>query len=102
MHNRDWKSPDYGIAIPSFPAVTGRDLSGTIVSSSSSQFPVGTNVFGPSTEYRDFRASAFQEHVVLPDHCIAKVPEGVSLQQAAAIGSHHLSPSYISTHNISV
>ncbi|KZT41733.1 oxidoreductase [Sistotremastrum suecicum HHB10207 ss-3] len=84
----DWKSADYNFALPTLPAINGRDLAGTIVRTGSavSKFKIGDQVFAPSTQYRDYRTSAFQQYAVLPEHCVAKVPSSTKLHNAAAIG----------------
>lgn len=43
-------------------------------------------MFGPSTAYRDYRTSAFQQFAVASEHCLGLVPEHSSFEQCAAIG----------------
>lgn len=84
----DWKSVIYGFALPTLPAITGRDLSGIVVKIGSevTRFKIGDRVYGPSTQYRDYRTSAFQEYAIAMDHCLGRVPESLSFEEGAAIG----------------
>lgn len=43
-------------------------------------------MFGPSTAYRDYRTSAFQQYAIASEHCLGLVPEHSSFEQCAAIG----------------
>ena len=43
-------------------------------------------VIVPSTDYRDFRKSAFQEYAVATDYNACRIPSHVSLNNAAATG----------------
>src|ERR1700733_8404295 len=83
----DWKSVDFGFAIPTLPAVNGRDLAGVIVDVGPAvkRLKKGDRVFGPSTQYRDYRTSAFQSYAVTLDHCIGVIPPTFTFEQAAAI-----------------
>ena len=88
----DWKSADYGFGLPSLPAVNGRDLAGVVVGihpdahPGTQKFKVGDAVFGPSTQYRDPRTSAFQSYAVTQSHCLARIPANISPADACAIG----------------
>lgn len=90
----DWKSADYGFGLPTLPAVNGRDLAGVVIAlhpdahsnKTQSKFKVGDTVFGPSTQYRDSRTSAFQSYAVTQSHCLARIPEGLSPANSCAIG----------------
>lgn len=90
----DWKGPDFGFGLPTLPALCGRDYAGTIVKVGSrvTKWSPGDKVFGPSTAYRDYRTSAFQQFAVASQHCLGSVPSegdggnGVSLEQCAALG----------------
>ncbi|KAM0748093.1 GroES-like protein [Meredithblackwellia eburnea MCA 4105] len=84
----DWKSADFGFGLPTLPAVNGRDLSGIVVRKGTAvtRFEVGDKVFGPSTQYRDYRTSAFQQYAVASEFCLAAVPAGATLEQCAGIG----------------
>lgn len=84
----DWKSVDYGFAIPAFPAVNGRDLAGVVVEHGKDikRLKKGDRVFGPSTQYRDYRTSAFQTFAVTQEHCLGIVPSCLTVEEASAIG----------------
>ncbi|KAM0790565.1 hypothetical protein ACM66B_004434 [Microbotryomycetes sp. NB124-2] len=84
----DWKSADFGFGLPTLPALCGRDYAGTIVKVGSrvKRWQPGDRVFGPSTAYRDYRTSAFQQFAVASEHCLGTVPEDISVEQCAAIG----------------
>ena len=43
-------------------------------------------MFGPSTDYRDVRKAAYQEYLVTTDFNVARLPEGLSVNTAAALG----------------
>ena len=45
-----------------------------------------TQVFGPSTDYRDVRKAAYQEYLVTNDFNVARVPASLSVNVAAALG----------------
>ncbi|KDE09506.1 hypothetical protein MVLG_00405 [Microbotryum lychnidis-dioicae p1A1 Lamole] len=84
----DHKSADYGFALPVLPALNGRDLAGVVVGVGSNvqRWRFGDLVFGPSTAYRDYRTSAFQEFAVASEHCLGSVPVKSSVEQCAALG----------------
>ncbi|KAK4057056.1 hypothetical protein OIO90_001956 [Microbotryomycetes sp. JL221] len=84
----DWKGPDYGFGLPTLPALCGRDFAGTVVKVGSrvTRWQAGDRVFGPSTAYRDYRTSAFQQFAVASEHCLGSVPQEVTLEQCAALG----------------
>ncbi|KAK4052499.1 hypothetical protein OIV83_002301 [Microbotryomycetes sp. JL201] len=84
----DWKSADFGFGLPTLPALCGRDYAGTIVKVGSrvQRWQPGDRVFGPSTAYRDYRTSAFQQYAVASEHCLGTVPDDVSVEQCAALG----------------
>ncbi|GAA5929754.1 hypothetical protein JCM1841_002637 [Sporobolomyces salmonicolor] len=84
----DYKSADYGFALPVLPALNGRDLAGIIVHCGKGvkRLQPGDRVFGPSTDYRDYRRSAFQQYAVAAEHCLGLVPDNASFEECAAIG----------------
>ncbi|UNI22951.1 hypothetical protein JDV02_008794 [Purpureocillium takamizusanense] len=84
----DWKAPDYNFGISEFPFMSGRELSGTIccVNAAGSRVLVGDRVIAISTDYRDYRKSAYQLYVVASDYNVVRVPRGVSLDEGASIG----------------
>ncbi|KAI5480647.1 oxidoreductase [Pseudohyphozyma bogoriensis] len=84
----DWKSADFGWGLPTLPCIAGRDLSGRVirVGSGVRRLKVGDVVWGPSTAYRDYRTSAFQEFAVTSESCLGLVPQGTTVEQCAALG----------------
>ena len=84
----DWKGADYGFSQPSYPWVNGRDFAGIVVRAprKPSRIQQGDVVFGPSTDYRDVRKAAYQEYVVTTDFNVARIPNGTSVKQGAALG----------------
>lgn len=84
----DWKGADYGFSQPSYPWVNGRDFAGIVVRAprTGSRVQQGDVVFGPSTDYRDVRKAAYQEYVVTTDYNVARIPQGVSVKEGAALG----------------
>ncbi|KAL8290442.1 hypothetical protein RQP46_002700 [Phenoliferia psychrophenolica] len=84
----DHKSADFGFGLPTLPAVAGRDLAGVVVRTGSAvtRFRVGDLVFGPSTQYRDYRTSAFQSFAVASEYCLGAVPRHASVEQCAGVG----------------
>ncbi|SCV71507.1 BQ2448_3095 [Microbotryum intermedium] len=83
----DHKSADYGFALPVLPALNGRDLAGVVVGVGANvqRWKFGDLVFGPSTAYRDYRTSAFQQFAVASEHCLGSVPVKSSVEQCAAL-----------------
>ncbi|KAJ9142932.1 Chaperonin 10-like protein [Pleurostoma richardsiae] len=83
----DWKSVDYNFCLPTFPWVTGREMSGIVekVGSAVDSFRPGDKVW-TSTYYRDIRAGCFQQYVVVPSHTVSPVPAQVPLESAACLG----------------
>lgn len=105
----DWKAPDFGFGIPALPCVNGRDLAGTVVQvgrevtrvkvgdrvrllSEERLFHIkqvltlAVQVWGPSTNYRDFRTSTFQEYAISTQTSVGIIPPNLSSEQAAGIG----------------
>jgi NADPH:quinone reductase-like Zn-dependent oxidoreductase len=74
----DWKSRR-GPTQSELPLVLGHDVSGTVETSRSERFAPGDDVFGlvPSGGYAEF--------VAAPADAVARKPEGLSHEQAAAI-----------------
>ena len=55
-------------------------------SRNSSRIAIGDIVFGASTDYRDVRKAAYQEYVVTTDYNVTRIPKGVQVKEAAALG----------------
>ncbi|KAJ6442493.1 enolase C-terminal domain-like protein [Purpureocillium lavendulum] len=84
----DWKAPDYNFGIPSFPFISGRELSGTVcqVNAAGSRFSIGDQVIAISTDYRDYRKSAYQQYVLALEYNLVRIPKSISLDESASIG----------------
>lgn len=84
----DWKGPDYNFGLPSLPWINGRDFAGVVVQASKNlrRIRVGDVILGPSTDYRDVRKAAFQEFVVSTEFNCARIPQGMPVQNCAAVG----------------
>ena len=74
----DWKQRR-GLARSEVPAVLGRDVSGTVESSRAEGFAQGDEVFGMAT------SGGYAEYTTASAAAIAKKPDGVSHEQAAAL-----------------
>lgn len=79
---------DFNFAIPEFPYISGRELSGTIAKSASewSQWRRGDRVIAISTDYRDIRKGAYQEYVVSLDHTLVRLPPAITHEEGATLG----------------
>ncbi|KAF2792817.1 GroES-like protein [Melanomma pulvis-pyrius CBS 109.77] len=85
----DWKSAEYGFALPSFPCVNGREFVGKVIREHSAQrsdIKLGDSVLSICTDYRDFRKSAFQEYAAVNDFSAVKVSSDSQSSRAAAVG----------------
>jgi NADPH:quinone reductase-like Zn-dependent oxidoreductase len=74
----DWKNRRERAA-DDLPMVLGRDFSGTVEASNADGFTAGDEVFGFAT------SGSYAELTTASAHAIAKKPEGVSHEEAAAI-----------------
>ncbi|KAL3425335.1 zinc-binding dehydrogenase [Phlyctema vagabunda] len=83
----DWKSVDYNFCLPEFPWVTGREMAGIVhkVAPGVTKFKVGDRVW-TSTYYRDVRAGCFQDLVIVPQHTVLPIPDGMGFETAACLG----------------
>jgi NADPH:quinone reductase-like Zn-dependent oxidoreductase len=84
----DWKAPDYGFGIPQLPYVSGRECVGRILTPPRrrSRFKEGDRILVVSTDYRDLRKAAFQEHVIVTDFNVARLPANISSESGAGVG----------------
>ncbi|KAI9758989.1 MAG: hypothetical protein M4579_002652 [Chaenotheca gracillima] len=84
----DWKAPAFGFGLASLPCINGRDFAGVVVQApkSSSRIKTGDVVLSASTDYRDYRKSAFQEYSISNDFNCCRIPSHVSPNNAAAQG----------------
>ncbi|GKU22416.1 unnamed protein product [Fusarium langsethiae] len=84
----DWRGPDFGFGIPELPQVAGRELSGLLVRTADdrSSWTKGDRVIAISTDYRDSRKGAYQDHVVAKSYNIVRLPGHVSFEQGSTIG----------------
>jgi NADPH:quinone reductase-like Zn-dependent oxidoreductase len=74
----DWKQRR-GLSPTEVPAVLGRDVSGTVEVSRAERFSEGDEVFGMAA------SGGYAEYATASASAIAKKPEGVSHEQAAAL-----------------
>ncbi|KAG4273774.1 hypothetical protein FPRO04_01415 [Fusarium proliferatum] len=84
----DWKSPDYGFAIPELPYISGREASGTVVLApqTPSRIKSGDKVIVISTDYRDLRKATYQQYVVASDFNVVRIPKEITIKQGATLG----------------
>ena len=75
---------------PRFPYVLGSDGSGVVVAigSSVTRFKVGDAVYGYCWD--NLKGGFYAEYVSAPSDCIAKLPKGISLEAAGALGASGL------------
>ncbi|KAL7793869.1 GroES-like protein [Trichoderma ceciliae] len=85
----DWKSADFGFVLPSPPCLNGREFIGRIIASEVDQkcsLQPGEWVLAVSTDYRDFRKSAFQEYAVVCCYNAIRIPRHVDPFKVASMG----------------
>ncbi|KAF2705007.1 GroES-like protein [Pleomassaria siparia CBS 279.74] len=84
----DWKSVDWNFCIPTFPWVTGREMSGVVeqVGENVTEFKKGDRVWTSTDYYRDIRSGCFQEYVIAPKHTVKPIPSKLSFESAACLG----------------
>ncbi|KAF5021800.1 hypothetical protein F66182_6175 [Fusarium sp. NRRL 66182] len=84
----DWKSPDYGFAIPELPYISGREAAGTVVRAPQSQSRIrnGDKVIVISTDYRDLRKATYQQYVVAADFNVVRIPKEITIKEGATLG----------------
>ncbi|EKJ71728.1 hypothetical protein FPSE_08174 [Fusarium pseudograminearum CS3096] len=84
----DWRGPDFGFGLPDLPQVAGRELSGLLVHTADARcgWAKGDRVIAISTDYRDSRKGAYQNHVVAKSYNIVRLPGHVSFEQGSTIG----------------
>jgi len=75
---------------PRFPYVLGSDGSGVVVAigPSVTRFKVGDEVYGYCWD--NLKGGFYAEYVSAPSDCIAKLPKGISLEAAGALGASGL------------
>ncbi|KAH7914132.1 chaperonin 10-like protein [Hygrophoropsis aurantiaca] len=86
LNSIDWKIRDHGFyMITEYPAVIGAEGAGIVESIGKGVIGLikGDQVFYQSSLLN--RSATFQQFVVLPTHLAAKVPQTLSLEQAASI-----------------
>lgn len=82
-------SRHYGFALPSLPCLNGREFVGRIVDKNvDPRCGLKTNdvVLAISTDYRDYRKSAFQQYAVVCCFNAMKIPDDVDPYQVASLG----------------
>ncbi|KAK3295188.1 chaperonin 10-like protein [Chaetomium fimeti] len=84
----DWKRVDFGIAVSSYPAVLGSDISGVVteVGSGVTSFQPGDRVIGTASDMSTGNPdnAAYQTYTVLLASATAKLPDAVSFKDGAA------------------
>ncbi|MFC4769065.1 NADPH:quinone oxidoreductase family protein [Effusibacillus consociatus] len=76
-----------GRIVKSYPFVPGIDLSGTVVESRDSRFREGDEVLVTSYELGVTHYGGFSEYARVPASWVVKLPEGLSLKEAMALGT---------------
>lgn len=76
-----------GKVIRKFPCIGGIDLSGTVVSSSDSQFKERDEVIVTSYDLGVAHDGGFAEYARVPAHWVVPMPRGLNLCEAMAIGT---------------
>lgn len=76
-----------GRIIRRFPCIGGIDLSGTVVSSSDPRFKPGDAVLATSYDIGVAHHGGYAEMARIPADWVVKVPEGLSLRDAMALGT---------------
>lgn len=81
----DWKRQTFGLLVESWPVVLGMDAAGIVeaVGDGVEGFNVGDEVF--CLVGRSNRAGAFQEVIAAPSVLVAKKPESLTFEEAAAL-----------------
>ncbi|KAK3377115.1 chaperonin 10-like protein [Lasiosphaeria ovina] len=84
----DWKAPDFNFALPELPYISGRELAGEVVQTSTrpSRLRSRDKVLVISTDYRDLRKAAYQEYVVAFDYNIVRLPPSLSVEEGSTLG----------------
>ncbi|KZP22104.1 GroES-like protein [Athelia psychrophila] len=81
----DWKMQTWGLVIQHYPAIIGLDTAGTVeaVGEGVTEFQKGDRVMGFGA--LNARQSTFQQYSITSVQSSAKVPQSVSLEQAASL-----------------
>ncbi|KZP06130.1 GroES-like protein, partial [Athelia psychrophila] len=81
----DWKIQKYGFAVETFPAIIGLDFAGTVeaVGEGVTAFKKGDSVVAAPTLTE--RQAAFQQYTIALAKYAAKLPQSISIDQAASI-----------------
>ncbi|KAK1760303.1 chaperonin 10-like protein [Echria macrotheca] len=83
----DWKSPDFGFAIPELPYISGRECAGEIVQTGTkSRLRRGERVLVISTDYRDLRKATYQEYVVASSFNVVRLPQTLTFESGSTLG----------------
>src|SRR6187399_931850 len=70
-----------------FPLVGGVDLAGTVVASSAAEFAAGEPVLVTGCGLSETRDGGYAEYARVPAESVVKLPPGISLRHAMAIGT---------------
>jgi NADPH:quinone reductase-like Zn-dependent oxidoreductase len=89
LNGLDWKQRDTGMFVPRWPHVLGVEGAGVIeaVGSDVKHLQPGDEVAAWEVGMAAGNAwgGAYQEHLVMPEHWVAKKPSNISLVQAASL-----------------
>lgn len=85
----DWKMPEFGMYVQSYPTVIGSDVAGTIekVGDKVAKFQPGDRVTGYSAMLLTGQPDegAFQAYTIVNENVTAKLPQGMSFEEGATL-----------------
>ncbi|TCD60172.1 hypothetical protein EIP91_010619 [Steccherinum ochraceum] len=81
----DWKYHDYDIAPPIYPNIYGSDIAGVVaaVGNGVQRVKVGDRVLYQGLT--NVRQSGFQQYTIAPEEIVAKIPSGISFDEASSL-----------------
>ncbi|KAH9830787.1 chaperonin 10-like protein [Rhodofomes roseus] len=86
LNPADWAIQAYGMIIEKYPAILGIDIAGTVadVGEGVTRFKKGDRILTKGTIGK-YERTAFQQYALAYEDTSAKIPEGMSFDQAATI-----------------